>query len=128
MRHDDLQTRYIPNPAAVPAVAPTACVFLFTHTEILRNTSKFRSDCTVFSAKIQEKDSRPKSAAKIRIRNCCTRALTASGGCDMLSGQKLMKTEDTGMYQALKKTFRKVFGEEPTLLFSAPGRTELIGN
>ena len=32
------------------------------------------------------------------------------------------------MYQALKQTFRRVFGEEPTLLFSAPGRTELIGN
>ncbi|MBQ2159644.1 MAG: hypothetical protein II442_05830, partial [Oscillospiraceae bacterium] len=48
-----------------------------------------------------------------------TRALTASGGCDMLSGQKLMKTENTGMYQALKQTFRRVFGEEPTLLFSA---------
>jgi galactokinase len=46
----------------------------------------------------------------------------------MLSGQKLMKTENTGMYQALKQTFRRVFGEEPTLLFSAPGRTELIGN
>jgi galactokinase len=46
----------------------------------------------------------------------------------MLSGQKLMKMENTGMYQALKQTFRRVFGEEPTLLFSAPGRTELIGN
>ena len=32
------------------------------------------------------------------------------------------------MYQTLKQTFREVFGEEPTLLFSAPGRTELIGN
>lgn len=32
------------------------------------------------------------------------------------------------MYEALKQNFVKVFGETPTLLFSAPGRTELIGN
>ena len=32
------------------------------------------------------------------------------------------------MYEALKQNFVKVFGEAPTLLFSAPGRTELIGN
>ena len=32
------------------------------------------------------------------------------------------------MYEALKEQFRSVFGEAPTLLFSAPGRTELCGN
>ena len=32
------------------------------------------------------------------------------------------------MYEALKEQFRSVFEEEPTLLFSAPGRTELCGN
>ncbi|MBR4472317.1 MAG: galactokinase [Oscillospiraceae bacterium] len=32
------------------------------------------------------------------------------------------------MYEALKEQFCRVFGEKPTLLFSAPGRTELIGN
>ena len=32
------------------------------------------------------------------------------------------------MYEALKQNFVKVFGAAPTLLFSAPGRTELIGN
>lgn len=32
------------------------------------------------------------------------------------------------MYEALKEQFRSVFGEEPALLFSAPGRTELCGN
>ena len=32
------------------------------------------------------------------------------------------------MYESLKQSFEKVFGEKPTLLFSAPGRTELIGN
>ena len=32
------------------------------------------------------------------------------------------------MYEALKEQFVKVFGEKPTLLFSAPGRTEIIGN
>ncbi len=32
------------------------------------------------------------------------------------------------MYESLKQSFEKVFGEKPSLLFSAPGRTELIGN
>ena len=32
------------------------------------------------------------------------------------------------MYEALKETFRSVFGTEAALLFSAPGRTELCGN
>lgn len=32
------------------------------------------------------------------------------------------------MYEALKEQFRSVFGEKPTLLFSAPGRSELCGN
>ena len=32
------------------------------------------------------------------------------------------------MYEALKEQFRSVFGEQPALLFSAPGRTELCGN
>ena len=32
------------------------------------------------------------------------------------------------MYEALKQTFCRVFGETPTLLFSAPGRIEIIGN
>ncbi len=32
------------------------------------------------------------------------------------------------MYEALKEQFVSVFGENPTLLFSAPGRTELCGN
>lgn len=32
------------------------------------------------------------------------------------------------MYEALKEQFRSVFGEAPTLLFSAPGRAELCGN
>ena len=32
------------------------------------------------------------------------------------------------MYEALKETFRSVFGEEAALLFSSPGRTELCGN
>ena len=32
------------------------------------------------------------------------------------------------MYEQLKEQFCSVFGEKPTLLFSAPGRTELCGN
>ena len=32
------------------------------------------------------------------------------------------------MYAALKEQFGSVFGRRPTMLFSAPGRTELIGN
>ncbi len=32
------------------------------------------------------------------------------------------------MYEALKETFRSVFGSDAALLFSAPGRTELCGN
>ncbi|MBQ9661852.1 MAG: galactokinase [Oscillospiraceae bacterium] len=32
------------------------------------------------------------------------------------------------MYEALKEQFGSVFGEAPTLLFSAPGRAELCGN
>ena len=32
------------------------------------------------------------------------------------------------MYEALKEQFGSVFGRRPTMLFSAPGRTELIGN
>ena len=32
------------------------------------------------------------------------------------------------MYEELKERFGEVFGAQPTLLFSAPGRTEICGN